>query len=59
MSNMDGNNFDPNLLKQVAGAMSQAFTEDSASKMKEKKLVNRLLGRCNSKINYRINKFSR
>ena len=48
MSNMDGNNFDPNLLKQVAGAMSQAFTEDSASKMKEKKLVNDLTEKVDS-----------
>jgi len=39
---MKDNNFDPNLLKQVAGAMSQAFTESSATQARDQKMVNDL-----------------
>jgi rubrerythrin len=39
---MKDNNFDPNLLKQVAGAMAQSFTEHSGEKARDKKMVSEL-----------------
>ena len=39
---MKDKNFDPNLLKQVAGAMSQAFTETSANKARDQRMVDEL-----------------
>jgi phage FluMu protein Com len=45
---MKDKNFDPNMLKQVAGAMSQAFTESSANKARDQKMVNELTAKVDS-----------
>ena len=45
---MDGHDFDPNLLKQVAGAMSQAFTEQSSTKARDQQVVDDLTNKVDS-----------
>ena len=45
---MNDNNFDPNLLKQVAGTMAQAFTEQSSTKARDKKVVDELTSKVDS-----------
>lgn len=45
---MKDNSFDPTMLKQVAGAMSQALTENSINKAKDRKVVNELTAKVDS-----------
>jgi len=39
---MNNNEFDPNILKQVAGTMASALTENSQKQAREKQMVNDL-----------------